>query len=399
MDKITEVLSRGVEKIYPSKEALEKLLRSGKKIRLYLGIDPSNPQLHLGNAVPLRKLRQFQDLGHKVILLVGDFTGMIGDPTDKSAARIKLTKKQALENARTYKEQASKILRFSGENPVEMKFNSEWLAKLTFSEVVEIASNFTVQQMIERDFFQRRISENRPIFLHEFLYPLMQAYDSIAMDVDLEIGGSDQIFNMLCGRTLMKAINGKEKFVLAVPLLIGTNGEKMGKSLGNFIAVSESPNEMFGKVMSVKDELIVQYFELCTNVSPELIEQYKMALQSGGTNPMDLKKKLAREIVTQLRSAKEALEAAEEFERVFQKGKTPVYDILIYDIKPGGINIVDLLVNCGLAPSKSEAKRLVTQGAVEINNAVINDMLYVVQPKKGMIIKAGKRRFVQLKLI
>lgn len=393
MDKIESILTRGVEKIYPSKEALEKVLRSGKKIKLYLGIDPSNPQLHLGNAVPLKKLHQFQEMGHKVILLVGDFTGMIGDPTDKSAARKKLSRKQVLENAKTYKEQASKILRFSGENSVEMKFNSEWLGKLTFSEVVEIASNFTLQQMIERDFFQRRISKNQPIFLHEFFYPLMQAYDSIAMDVDLEVGGSDQIFNMLCGRTLMKAIKGKEKFVLAVPLLIGTDGQKMGKSLGNFIALTEPPSEMFNKVMSVKDELITQYFELCTEIPLQLIKQYKESMQVDKVNPMDLKKKLAFEIVKLYHSEEAAKDSQEEFERVFQRREEPLTPIHKKMLR-GDYTLAGLIYYAALVTSKGEAKRYIEQGGVDIDGKKELDPNAKITIKKGEIrmLKLGKKR-------
>src|SRR4030043_655259 len=274
-NKIKEVLEKGVEKIYPSKEALEKTLKSGKRIRLYCGFDPTSPKLHIGNAIQLRKLAQFQNLGHEVIFLIGDFTGMIGDPTDKSAARKKITRKEILKNAKNYKNLASKILRFSGKNPAKIMYNSEWNDKLTFIELIELASNFTVQQIIIRDMFQERIKKDKPIYLHEFFYPLAQAYDSVAMDVDLEIGGNDQTFNMLCGRQLMKALKNKEKFVLTTKLLNDPSGKKMGKTEGNIINLDEKPNEMYGKIMSWPDSLIFPGFELCTDLSIEEVNQIK----------------------------------------------------------------------------------------------------------------------------
>jgi len=396
IDKVEEVLTRGVEKIYPSKEALEKVLRSGEKIRLYNGIDPTGPFLHLGHMVILRKLRQFQDLGHQVILLVGDFTGMIGDPSGKSQARRPMTRKELLENAKTYKEQASKILNFSGKNPVEIKYNSEWLGKLGLAEIMHLASLVTYPQIIERDMFQKRMKEGKDVFVNELFYPLMQGYDSVAMNIDLEIGGSDQTFNMLMGRTLMKKIKGKEKFVLTTPLLAIPGRGKMGKTEGNLVALTEEPNEMFGKIMSWPDGVIIPGFTLLTDVSLEDIKRMEDQLKSQKINPRDLKKRLTREIVTTLHSSKAAKEAQEEFEQVFQKGKTPMHHILIYDIKGGLKNIVDLLVETKLAFSRSEAKRLVEQGAVEIDGKVIRDTQQVIRPKEGMIIKVGKRKFLRI---
>ncbi|RMD52055.1 tyrosine--tRNA ligase, partial [Candidatus Parcubacteria bacterium] len=246
-EKINAILTRGVEQIYPAPDVLAELLRSGKKMRIYVGVDPTGKHLHIGHALQLRKLRQFQELGHEVILLIGSFTGMIGDPTDKTAVRNQLTKKQVLENAATYKKQAAKILSFSGKNPAKLMFNHKWLAKMTFAEVVELASKFTVQQMLERDMFEKRIKEGKPVYLHEFLYPLMQGYDSVAMKVDLEIGGSDQTFNMLAGRTLMKVMGQKEKLVMTLKLLTNDEGKKMSKSEGGFIALDDDAEEMFGK--------------------------------------------------------------------------------------------------------------------------------------------------------
>ncbi|MCR4314043.1 MAG: tyrosine--tRNA ligase, partial [Candidatus Uhrbacteria bacterium] len=251
--KIEELLTRGVEKIFPSREFLEARLKEGKQLSLYLGIDPTGPDLHIGHSIQLRKLRQFQDLGHKVILLIGDFTGMIGDPTDKSATRVRLTREQVLANAEKYKEQASKILDFGGKNPVELRYNSEWHAKLSLTEVLELAAHFTVPQMLARDMFKKRMQEGKDVYMHEFLYPLMQGYDSVAMDVDGEVGGNDQTFNMLAGRDLMKAMQGKEKFVIAGKLLADPTGKKMGKSEGNMITLGDSSDDMFGKIMSWTD--------------------------------------------------------------------------------------------------------------------------------------------------
>ena len=391
MDKIEEVLTRGVEKIYPSKEALEKVLRSGKKMRLYSGFDPSNPQLHLGHTIVLKKLREFQDLGHKVILLVGDFTGRIGDPTDRTSMRRELTHEQALENAKTYKAQAEKVLRFDGQNQAQFKFNSEWLDKLTFREVAKLATFFTVQQFLERDMYQKRIKEGKPIGLHEFLYPLMQAYDSVAMNVDMEVGGNDQTFNMLVGRELIKAKLGREKFVITVPLLLGTDGQKMGKSLGNYIPLTDNSNDMFGKIMSLRDDLVVQYFELCTILPLQSIKSLEKEL-----SPMDLKKRLAFEIVKMYHSEKEAQKAQEEFEQVFQKRNLPQENILVYEIKPvEKEDALKILTESGLVSSRSEAKRLIAQGGVDVDGATIKEVSEV-KIKDGSIIKAGKRKFLKI---
>lgn len=388
MNKTEEVLTRGVEKVYPSKEALEKVLRSGKKIRLYNGIDPTGPNLHLGHMVVLRKLRQFQNLGHRVILLIGDFTGRIGDPSGKSQVRRPMTRKELLENAKAYKNQASRILNFSGENPVEIKYNSEWLAKLGLAEVMHLASLVTYPQIIERDMFQRRMKEGKDVFVSELFYPLMQGYDSVAMDVDLEIGGSDQTFNMLMGRTLMKKIKGKEKFVLTMQLLAEPGGVKMGKTEGDLVTLTEEPNEMFGKIMAWSDEMIYPGFELLTDVPLREIQKKK--------NPMELKKRLAYEIVATLHPEKEAKKAKEEFERVFEKRKIPE-SVSVFKIKPGKVNILDVLINSKLAPSRSEAKRLVEQKAVEIDGKPITDHQSLIAIKEGMVVRCGKRKFIKLR--
>ncbi|MDO8504077.1 MAG: tyrosine--tRNA ligase [bacterium] len=384
------LLTKNITEVLPSKADLEKRLSSAP-IKIYLGIDPSAPILHLGHAVVLRKLREFQDTGHKIILLVGDFTGMIGDPSDRTAARKKLTREEVRENAKTYKEQAEKILRFSGKNPVEIKFNSEWLSKLTFEEVVELASNVTVQQMLERDFFQKRLQENKPIHLHEFLYPLMQGYDSVALDVDAEIGGTDQTFNMLVGRTLMKTLKGKEKFVISVPLLEGLDGRKMSKSFGNFVAITDPPTDMFGKIMSVNDNLVDRYFELATQLSFEEIQSIKQE----NTHPMDLKKRLSLEIVKLYHGEKAADKAKDEFQAVFREGEGPT-DAVVYKTATGSVNLITVLVEAGMVQSNSEARRLIAQGGVEWEGEKVRqETLEISGPGT---LRVGKHRFLKIEM-
>lgn len=392
MKTMDDILERNVAEILPSKEAFAKRLEEGP-IKIYLGIDPSATEIHIGNAVVLWKLRELQDTGHKVILLIGDFTGMIGDPTDRSAARKKMTQEEVLENAKTYKEQVSKILRFDGENPAEFKFNSEWLSKLTFKDVVELASNLTVQQMIERDFFQRRIKETRPIYLHEFLYPLMQGYDSVAMDVDAEIGGTDQTFNMLIGRTLMKALKGKEKFVVSVPLLEGLDGRKMSKSFNNYIAVTDNPSDMFGKVMSINDELIPRYFELATRLPKDEVQTIEEGLHSGKVHPLEAKKRLAREIVRIYHGEEAADKAQSEFEKVFKEGGTPD-KAPVYKASGSSVDLLEALTSTELVESKSEARRLLEQGALEWNGEKVKEPTLRVE--ESGTLRVGKYRFLKI---
>ncbi len=397
MDKIEEVLTRGVEKIYPSKEILEKILRSGKKIKLYNGIDPSGPTLHLGHMVVLQKLRQFQELGHKVILLIGDFTAMIGDPTDKKATRKKLTHKEVLENAKDYKKQVAKILKFTGENPVEIKFNSQWHSKLSAEDLLSLASHFTASQMWERDMFQERLKKGKEVWLHEFLYPLLQAYDSVVMDVDLEIGGNDQTFNMLCGRTLMKILKRKEKFVLTTKLLAEPGKPKMGKTEGKMIGLNEEPNEIFGKIMSWPDEMIIPGFTLLTNIPLLKIKEMEKKIKSPKTNPMDFKKKLAFEIVSIIHSKNKAESAQKEFEKVFQKNLLPSYQVPTYKIKKGEkLSLNKILVESKIVSSNSEAKRLIKQKAVEIDGKIITDYQLPLHLEDGTIIKIGKKKFLKI---
>ncbi|MFH2232337.1 MAG: tyrosine--tRNA ligase, partial [Patescibacteria group bacterium] len=305
---IDSFLTRAVENVYPSPEELKKTLLKGKQISIYLGIDPTGPNLHLGHLIPMRKLAELQQLGHKIILLIGDFTAMIGDPTDKKATRQPLTRKQVLANCKSYKEQASKILDFSGSNPVELKFNSEWLAKMTFEDVLELAAHFTVQQMIQRDMFKKRVQEDKPIAITEFMYPLMQGYDSVVMDVDMEVGGNDQTFNMMAGRHLMRTMSDKEKFVLTTKLLVDPTGTKMGKTEGNMISMSDSSEDMYGKVMSWSDGMIAQGFELLTDIPMKEIADMEKSMKKG-ENPVMFKRQLARKVVSEFVSEAEAEKA------------------------------------------------------------------------------------------
>lgn len=389
--KIEELLTRGVEKIFPSRAFLEARLKEGKQLSLYLGIDPTGPDLHIGHSIQLRKLRQFQDLGHKVILLIGDFTGMIGDPTDKSATRVRLTREQVLKNAERYKEQAGKILHFDGDNPVELKYNSEWHRKMNFEEILELASNFTVQQLLERDMFSKRMKEAKPIHLHEFLYPLMQGYDSVAMDVDGEVGGNDQTFNMLAGRDLMKSMKGKEKFVIADKLLADPTGKKMGKSEGNMITLADSSDEMFGKIMSWTDGMIVGGFEILTTEDYGAVQKEFDA----GINPRELKARLARTIVRQYFDEAEATAASERFDQLFQKKEMPEE---IPVIKLGGPEkLASVLAEAGFTKSRSESRRLIEEGGVKVDGVVATDIEQMIEPtKEGVIVQKGKRHFVKV---
>ena len=384
--QIQEVLTRGVENIYPNKEALEEILKSDKKIRLYCGFDPTAPSLHIGHAIQIRKLAQFQELGHKIIFLIGDFTGMIGDPTDKKETRKKLTREEVLKNSENYQAQASKILDFSGDNPAKIKYNSEWNDKLSFIDLINLASNFTAQQILARDMFKKRIQDDKPIYLHEFLYPLTQAYDSVAMEVDLEVGGNDQTFNMLAGRDLIKAVKNKEKFVLTTKLLTDSFGKKMGKTEGNMVNLDEKPNQMFGQIMSWLDDLILPGFELLTDIDIEKVD-----------NPRNDKAKLAKAIIETFYSKEEAEQAEKEFEKVFKDKEKPT-KIPIAKVARGDYKIADLLFQIGLASSKSEAIRLIEQGGVKINDQKIEDIHQTILIEDKMIIQVGKRKFIQIKI-
>lgn len=383
MDKIDEVLTRGVQQVLPDKKGLAELMAK-KKIKLYQGFDPSAPSLHLGNFVGLMKLRQFQKLGHEVIFLVGDFTGMIGDPTDKLATRPKLTREKVLENAKAWKEQAGKVLDFEGENAAKIMFNSEWSDKITFKDLIEITSNFTVQQMIERDMFQERLKKKEPIYLHEFLYPIAQAEDSVQMDVDLEVGGNDQLFNMMAGRTLMKAVKNKEKYVLTTKLLIDKEGKKVGKTTGNALFLDSTPESFYAGVMSFPDDVIKLGFELLTELPLEGVEENIKG------NPMGEKKHLAFEIVKFLWGESKAKDSEKAFEKTFQE-RAPEFNIKV----SSGQSIVATIAPFTSLASISDAKRLIKQNAVDVNGKKVSDGSVKISP--GDEIKVGPRIFLKAK--
>ncbi len=388
MDPITNLLTRGVDAIYPTKEELEKALRGGKKLTIYQGFDPTGTQLHIGHAVGFRKLRQFQDLGHHVIFLVGDGTGLAGDPSGKMKARGRFMSRQELrDNAKAYLMQATKIVRFDGDNPVEIRYNGDWLTELKLEDILGIAQNFTVQQMIERDMYQVRMKAGDPINLREFLYPLLQGYDSVALNVDLELGGSDQTFNMLAGRTLVKNMQGREKFVMTTPLLADSKGVKIGKTEGNVIGITDPPNEFYGKVMSLGDDAIIPCFTLLTDISLDEIGTIKKGMDDG-ENPMAYKKRLAHELTKQFNNTQSAEIAQKEFEMRFQKQDLSAANLEAHFVNPGTSKILDIVSM--FFSSKSEARRKILEGAVELNGVKITNLSEEIVTKKGDILKIGK---------
>jgi tyrosyl-tRNA synthetase len=391
--RIAEVLERGVEKIFPDKKTVLAKMLSGERLKLYCGFDPSAPSLHIGNAILLNKLAQFQALGHEVIFLIGDFTGMIGDPTDKSAARQTLTREEVMANAKHYQKQASIYLDFHGDNKAKVMYNSDWHDDLSFKDLIGLASNFTVQQMLAREMFQERLKKEKPIFLHEFLYPLAQAYDSVAMDVDLEIGGNDQMFNMLCGRDLMKALGKKDKAVMTLKILADAGGVKMGKTTGNALFLDTDSANMYGIVMSWPDEVIVPAMELATTMDWEEIKTIAKELKEDA-NPRDAKMRLARELTAMCHGVKEAEEAGEHFKTTIQH-KTAPADMRSLPLKNCPTVLDGLISYFGETKSKSDLRRLIEQGGVMVNNkkvADFNDRL-----SRGDVIKAGKRDWFSIK--
>jgi tyrosyl-tRNA synthetase len=389
---IDELLNRGVDRIYPNKEALEKVLRTGKKLKLYQGFDPTGSELHIGHAVGIMKMRQFQDLGHEIIFLIGDGTGQAGDPSGKTSARDKfMTNEELRNNARDYVSQAGKIVNFKGKNPVKILYNGDWLNKLTLTNILNIINQFSLQQLLERDIFQNRMKDKKTVNLREFVYPALQAYDSVAMDVDLELGGTDQTFNMLAGRTLMKAMSNKEKFVMTVPLLADATGRKIGKTEGNVIAITGKPEQLFGQIMNLPDSAIVQCFELITNVSMAKVSEIENQLKSNKTNPMQLKKKLAWTLVKQYNDEKSANKAQENFEKKYQSGAGQGRGEASEKIHISkSTNLIELIVKHTKTKSRAEAKRLINQGGVKINGKKIDDISLIYQPKKDDIIEIGK---------
>src|SRR5260221_1600185 len=392
MDKIEELLTRGVANIIPQKEELKKLLNSGKKLNIYLGIDPTATKIHLGHAVPLRNLQAFAEMGHNVTFLIGDFTALIGDTSDKDTERPVLTSEEIHENFQTYKKQAEKILDFS---KVTVKHNSEWLSKLDFKEVVKLAQQFDFGEFASRELIKKRLTDAKHVGLHEALYPTMQGYDSYFMDTDIQIGGTDQTFNMQAGRTLQKKWRGKESFVLANEFLVGTDGRKMSKSWGNAIWLEDPPENMYGKIMAIHDDVIIEYFTLGTRVSLEKIAEIEKRLKSK-ENPRDIKKELALEIVTELHSKDAAAKAQEHFEKTVQNKELPT-EIPTVTVKNDLNNITDLLIETGLAESKSKAKQLIEQGGVEIDNERIETTGKEIVIKDSIIVKVGKRKVIEVK--
>lgn len=389
-EEIKEIITKGVENLYPDREAFKKTLASGKRIKVYCGYDPTTPTLHLGHLPTILKLSRFQKMGHEVVLLIGDFTALIGDPTGKVSPRKKLDREEVISNYRHYKKTVGNFLDLKGKNPAQILFNSQWLDKINFADLINLASNFTVQQIIVRDFFQERIRKKKPIFLHEFLYPLAQAYDSVSMDIDLEVGGKDQTFNMLCGRDLMKALKKKEKFVMALKLLTDPAGRKMGKTEGNLVALDEKPNEMYGKIMSWPDSLISIGLELCTNLSSKEIKTIEKL------QPREKKARLAREIVTLCHNKIAAQVAEKEFNKVFKEKKLPT-KIQEIAFERGAFNILDLLNKIKIVQSKSEARRLVVQRGVRIDRKLETDWRKNIKINKGTVIQVGKRKFIRIK--
>lgn len=384
-----ELLTRGVENIIP-KELAEKKLASGEKLRIYFGIDPTGAKLHLGHSVPLRKLKAFSELGHHVIFVVGSFTAMIGDPSGRDAMREPLTKEQVEQNFKDYKHQAEKILDLS---KIEVRYNSEWLEPLTLNNIIQLASTFTVQQMLQRDMFDKRLKEGKPIALHEFLYPLMVGYDSVVLDVDCELGGSDQEFNMLAGRHMQQAQGKRDKFILTTKLIEGTDGRKMSKTYNNCVYLEDEPNDMYGKVMSVKDELVPTYLE-CTTEIP--MNEIKTILAG---HPKDAKMRLAKEIVTLYHGADAAQKAEEEFTNTFAKGGVPE-GITVIKVEKGALR-VDVFVDNKIVDSRSEFSRLLEQGAIKrIDEDGFVEKLDEsdVDITKDETLRIGKHRFVRVEL-
>lgn len=393
-----DLIKRSSFEIIPEDELIKKLERSlqtGKQLNIKLGCDPSKPDLHIGHSVVLRKLAQFQSIGHQAILIIGDFTGMIGDPSGRNVTRPALSLEETRINGQTYLEQASKIL---DRKKTKIVYNSEWLGKMSFEEVIKLASKYTVARMIERDDFTKRFKAGEPISVHEFLYPLAQAMDSVAIKSDVELGGTDQKFNLLVGRDIQREYGMEPQVILTMPLIVGTDGvEKMSKSYNNYIGISEKPNEIYGKTLSIPDTLIFNYFELATDVCREKLAEVKSKLVDKNFNPRDLKRELARNLVTIYHSAEAAIQAEEEFDRIFIKKDLPD-EIEEFSIDTGmtGINIIDLLSLVKLVSSKGEARRLVAQGGVSIDGEKIMEISTSVIVSSPVVLKVGKRRFIRL---
>jgi tyrosyl-tRNA synthetase len=401
LDEQITVIQRGAVDLITLAELRRKLERStttGCPLRVKLGLDPTAPDIHLGHTVVLHKLRQFQELGHQIILVIGDFTGMIGDPTGKSETRKPLTRADIVSNAQTYGAQIYKIL-----DPAKttLRFNSEWLGKLTPEDIVTLAAKYTVARMLERDDFQRRFHEGRAISVHEFLYPLFQAYDSVALHADVELGGTDQKFNLLVGRDIQREYGQEPQVILTTPLLEGLDGvQKMSKSLGNYIGITEPPREIYGKIMSISDQLMWRYYELLSDLDTAALQEDKRRMAEGRVNPRDLKMALAREIVARFYQSEAANEAEREFQRMFQAGGLPdeIHEPKVRVSGQDGAHlwIIPLLVQAGLTASHSEARRLIHQGAVRVDGERVSDMNLRLRASEPHLLQVGRRRFARI---
>ena len=394
IDEQIKIIMKGVDSIIDEKdlkEKLEKAEKEGRQLTVKLGLDPTAPDIHLGHTVVLRKMKQLQDLGHKVVILIGDFTGKIGDPTGKSATRKALTTEQVLENAQTYKEQIFKVL---DPEKTEVRFNSEWLGELKFDEVIKLAATITVARMLEREDFKKRYEGQQPISVHEFFYPLMQGYDSVALQSDIELGGTDQRFNLLMGRSLQREFGQESQVVIMMPLLEGLDGvNKMSKSLGNYIGIDEPAAVMYQKAMEIPDSLIIKYYNLVTDVHPDEVAKVVERLENG-ENPRNIKMELAREIVRLYHTEEDVIAAEERFKSVFQKGQIPT-DILTVEVNKENLDLAAVLVENKMAPSKSELRRLVSQGGVKVDQEKISN-LQEVDVDGELVIQIGKKKFIKL---
>ena len=397
------LLKKGAVEIIQEEDLVRKLERSrqeNRPLRVKAGFDPTAPDIHLGHTVLLRKMKHFQELGHEVIFLIGDFTGLIGDPSGRSATRPAMTREEINRNAETYKQQVFKIL---DSKKTVIDFNSRWLGALTSFDIIRLTSKYTVARILERDDFTKRFKAGLPISVHELLYPLMQAYDSVALKADVELGGTDQKFNLLVGREIQREYGQEPQVILTMPLLEGLDGvEKMSKSLGNYVGINERPEEIFGKLMSISDELMYRYYELLTDVSSDQIEDWKKQAREGRVNPRDLKAGLARMIVSDFWGQEEGKRAADEFDRIFKHKDLPSeMEEKVLEIGRGEthLELVDLMVNLGIVPSRGEAKRLIRQGGVYLDGRRVEDLEYKLDcARKEQILKIGKRKFYRLKL-
>ncbi|HIG0360096.1 tyrosine--tRNA ligase [Clostridium sporogenes] len=388
-----KIISKGVDEIINVEDLKNKLERSqktGKPLTVKLGLDPTAPDIHIGHSVVLRKIRQLQDLGHRAVIIIGDFTGRIGDPTGKSKTRKPLTQEEVMFNAKTYEEQIFKII---DKDKTDLKFNSEWLGKLSLRDTIELTSKYTVARMLEREDFKKRFESHSSIGIHEFFYPLLQAFDSVTLKADIELGGTDQRFNLLMGRTIQKDFDQESQVAILMPLLEGTDGkDKMSKSLGNYIGINEDANDIYGKVMSIPDEMIVKYYELATDIHPDEVTKIKAKLEEEDINPRDVKMELAKEIVRLYHGEEESIKAEENFKNIFQQGNMPE-DIGTIEVNVAETNIVDLIVKAEFAPSKNEARRLVKQDAVKINGEKVDEECKV---KSEDILQVGKKKFIKI---